>query len=95
MEEKEFKVKKERIGKSEIPENTQVFGYSFQLPISIKDHRSEKPFKTVKTEYLIMSWVSLVAQVGGTFGMFIGFSFLGIFEWFMNVGANCWTKVKL
>ena len=92
---KEFKVRKEKIGRSEIPANTQVLAYSFQLPISIKDHRSEKPFKTVKTEYLIMSWVSLVAQVGGTFGMFIGFSFLGIFEWFMNVGANCWAKVKL
>ena len=91
---KEFEVTKERKGRREVPSNTQVFAYNFQLPISIKDHRSEKPFKIVKTEYLIMSWISLVANVGGTFGLFIGFSFLGLFEWALEVREYFWAKIK-
>ena len=54
----------------------------FELPESTLDLRSKKPFKTVKTEYLIVSWMSLVGNVGGTLGMFTGFSFITTSKWF-------------
>ena len=43
--------------------------------------RSKKPFKTVKKEALIVSWVSLIGIVGGTLGLFVEFSFIGALEW--------------
>ena len=46
--------------------------------------RSKKPFKIVKTQYLITSIMTLVGNVGGTLGLFIGFSFLNISEWMID-----------
>ena len=43
-----------------------------------------KPFKTVKTEYLLTTFMSLVGNVGGTLGMFVGFSFIGMADWFTS-----------
>ena len=44
-----------------------------------------EPFKTVNVEYLEMTLMSLIGSVGGTLGMFVGFSFMGMLEsseWF-------------
>ena len=49
------------------------------------DLRSRKPFKTVNTEYLIVSWMSLVVNVAGTLGMFTGFSFIATSKWFATL----------
>ena len=57
-------------------------GFQYQLasPAGTKDQRSKEFFKTVKQEYLVNSLLSLVGNVGGTMGMFIGFSIIGMFE---------------
>ena len=60
------------------PFNSLVFEYEFELPSITRDQRSEDPFKTVNTEYLIITWQSLVGTVGGTLGIFVGFSFIKI-----------------
>ena len=57
----------------------------------LKNHRSEEPFKIVRKEYLIMSGISLVGNVGGMLGLFIGFSFLGISEWIVDGLAKVWA----
>ena len=68
--------------------------FTFGLQYS-RDLRSEKLFKTVKKEYLIMSFKSMLGNVGGTMGMFIGFSFIGTSEWFMDtVFSKILTMVK-
>ena len=42
---------------------------------------SKAPYKIVKQEYLVNSWISLVGTIGGTLGMSVGFSLIGTFEW--------------
>ena len=59
----------------------------FDTPYSTKDIRSEELFKNVMTEYLIVTTMSLVGVVGGTLGMFAGFSFFGVTEWFIAVAS--------
>ena len=58
--------------------------------------RALELFKTVKREYYIMSGLSFVGNIGGTLGMFVGFSFIGSAEWFMgSAGTLCrWLKIK-
>ena len=41
-----------------------------------------------------MSWISLVGNVGGTLGMFVGFSFIGILEWIFGFSVKCLVKIK-
>ena len=69
-------------------------GYSLRLnfgtPKSTIDTRSDMPFKTVKREYWIMSWLSLIGNVGGTLGMFVGFSVITTAESAMTVLAKFW-----
>ena len=57
----------------------------FDSPKQTKDVRSVHPFKFVKTEYWVMSGMTLVGNVGGTLGMFIGFSFIGVSQWIMDL----------
>ena len=64
--------------------NVLVFGYKFDSPRSY-DMRSEKAFKKVNKEYLEMTLMSLIGSVGGTLGMFVGFSLNGMLDssdWF-------------
>ena len=61
-----------------------VVEIQFEVPSDLKNVGSVKPFKTVKTEYLITTFMSLVGNVGGTLGMFVGFSFIGMADWFTS-----------
>ena len=67
-----------------------VFDYSFKQPTHSLQLRSEKLMKTVKEEYLVISGMSLAGNIGGTLGMFIGFSFIGTSEWIVD----SWTWMK-
>ena len=58
--------------------------FEMTLPTSVQNLRSEKPFKIVETEYWIVTELSLIGTVGGTLGMFIGFSVIGTSEWVMQ-----------
>ena len=46
------------------------------------------------TEYFVTTGLSLVGNVGGTLGMFIGFSFLGTAEWLLNVAEAVIKEMK-
>ena len=66
------------------------FDYRFALPTATKHVRSKKPFNKVKTEYWLLPLSTLVGNVGGTLGMVVGFSFIGISETLMRkvFGSN-------
>ena len=66
----------------------------FELPETTRDVRRDMPFKTIRTEYLLMSQMLLVGNVGGTLGVFIGFSIFGTSEWFIGVFTKLWTCFK-
>lgn len=73
------------------PTHSYIMEYSFEIDkysigaeVRRRDHRSEEPYKTVHTEYLIVSDMALVGNMGGMLGLFIGFSFLGISEWIVD-----------
>ena len=67
--------------------------YRFAVPKGTRDLFSKKPFKTVKTEHWRTNGITLVGDVGGTLGLFVGFSFLATSEWLMTVIAWVW-KLK-
>ena len=70
-------------------ENSLVFEQHFELPRKLKKW-ANKPFKTVYTEYEITSVITLIGMVGGTMGMFVGFSIVGASEW---LTANCLQRL--
>ena len=69
------------------------FEYSFGTPASTRDTKSRKLSKIVKTEYLVIPLMSLVGSVGGTLGMFLGFSFIGTSEWFIGFVETLLGKI--
>ena len=71
------------------------FGYRFVLPKGTKDLRSKNPFKSVKKEYFIMSLMSLIGNVGGTFGMFVGLSIIGVTDLVLEFLDKCFKPVTI
>ena len=71
-----------------------LMDYTFQLPVDTRSLRSDYPFKIVKKEYLIMTWMTLVGNVGGTLGMFIGFSFITTSEWLITSAMRLRDWIK-
>ena len=76
--------------------NSLVFEYGFDLPSSTNSHRYQVPLKVVKTEYEVFPFISLVGVIGGTLGMFVGFSFLNTTEWLIAALPRLlkWIKQK-
>ena len=60
-----------------------LVSYQIKPPPSVNGQRKEMPLKTVNTEYLIVGWMSLKCNVGGMTGLFVGFSFMGMYESFL------------
>ena len=58
-----------------------------------RNQRTKIPQKIVKKEHMIVSLSSLVGNVGGTLGMFVGFSFIGATESLLTVLGDCWKKI--
>ena len=50
------------------------------------------PYKVIRTEYLILEDLNLIANVGGTLGLTVGFSFIATIEWLTNGVAKVWKK---
>ena len=69
----------------EFEHNTFGFDCKFESPQASNGLRSERPFKYTKTEYWLMPWTSLIGNVGGEIGLFIGFSLLGTFDGLLSV----------
>ena len=49
--------------------------YGFETPKQTKAYE----------EYIIMDAMSMIGVVGGTFGFFVGFSFIGIIEYILSL----------
>ena len=52
----------------------------FYPPLSSHGTRENRPLKTVYTERYILDELQLIGVLGGTFGLMIGFSFMGSIE---------------
>ena len=65
--------------------NKFVFGYIFDQPVVTKNIRLQEPMKTVRSEYYIITGMTLVGNVGGILSMFIGFSILTTAECILNI----------
>ena len=94
------------MGKALVPLGLTLFGHlghprgdtnsSYQSTTETTD--SKAPYKIVKQEYLVNSWISLVGTIGGTLGMFVGFSLIGTFEWvnsFVRKSIFAWLKRRV
>ena len=44
------------------------------------------PYIRVEKEELLYTWQSLVAEFGGTLGLFLGFSFIAVWDWIQDLG---------
>ena len=92
---KEYKTKND--GEHELTtENVTQFqlDVNFEPPFGTVDTMSNAPFKIVKREYLIMTWMSFVGNVGGTLGLFVGFSFVTTSEWFVDATVVVWNRMR-
>ena len=68
-------------------------GFDYKLQQSTTKVRSKKPLKLVKTEYFITSLILLIGNLGGIVGLFVGISFINLFEWIYETFLP-WTKIK-
>ena len=67
-----------------IPENGFTLSYEFSVPEKV----------TVYNEYLIYDDKRVIGSVGGTLGMFIGFSFSNFVSFFIKSISDLWKKPK-
>ena len=58
-----------------------------------KGDRTKELQLDVYTEYYVWTEVSLIGNVGGQLGLFIGFSFLGSWGWLMSKAQMFWKWV--
>ena len=65
--------------------------YTFAVPSSTKNTWTDKPSKTIVTQFYITTWNTLIGTVGGTLGLFVGLSFLGIGEWLLDKASTFFT----
>ena len=72
-----------------------IISYEFQLPEVNNNLRLSKPFKTVKKQYAITTGITLVGTVGGTLGLFVGFSFIGTSSWLFGNIKLMLSKLRL
>ena len=73
------------------------FDYKFSVSESSGGMRTNEPTKQLHSEVYLVTPMGLVANIGGTLGLFIGFSFSGSLIWIIDVGFKwgllfCTTK---
>ena len=92
---KEYKTKTDG-GHELTTENVTQFqlDVNFEPPFGTVDIMSNALFKIVKREYLIMTWMSFVGNVGGTLGLFVGFSLVTTSEWFVDATVVVWNRMR-
>ena len=81
--------------KAYVPFNNSFYiDLDFSVADSTKELRSDFTFKTVHNEYRLIMELALVGNIGGTLGMLVGFSFIGIYEWIVEVGVKLNNLIK-
>ena len=48
----------------------------------------------IKTESFVYPGISFVSEIGGSLGLFVGFSFLTIYDWFDQIFAKILSKTN-
>ena len=64
----------------------------FGSPDTSKELRTDRPFKTVHMEYYLLDGWGLIGNVGGTLGLFTGFSFFGFLTWAYELAKKAFTN---
>ena len=92
---KEYKLNSAaQFGHNSLNQNAFSFTLTFALPSSTKNLRSDEPFKTIHIETKSLSEMTLVGNIGGHLGMFIGFSFIACSVWLMELISKFCTLSK-
>ena len=65
--------------------NQFTFGYKFEQRRWVRGQRSEMVQKIIKKEYRVNTLIMLVGSLGGTLGMFVGFSIIGATQGFQDL----------
>ena len=61
------------------------FSLEYGRPNSLDGYRENRPIKTVHKETPVWGPFQLLGNIGGTMGMFVGFSFSGCIVWIINL----------
>ena len=69
-----------------------AFQYTIDSPQSSEGVRMQDPYKVLHMEYLIINELALIANIAGTLGLTIGFSFSGTIQWLTDVLPNVWKR---
>ena len=70
--------------KKKVKSNELMFGLKFDVKLWVLGSRSETLEKTVYNENLVYNLWELIGTVGGTLGVFVGFSMMGATTWFQD-----------
>ena len=68
--------------------NGFAFDYKFSVVESSRGQRTNEPTKQLHKEYYLVTKMGLVANIGGTMGLFIGFSFSGSLIWIIDMALR-------
>ena len=74
-------------------DNTIILDLRIDLLDWSKGYRTRELSLDVYTEYYLLTGVSLIGNVGGQLGLFIGFSFLGTWVWLMSKVHLIYSRV--
>ena len=93
---KQFKTKVGKIDLSfEGSNNRAAINYKFVPPfVRNRDVRTLKPFKYKHIEYLVMPMMTLIGNVGGILGLFVGFSFANTYKWCVASMGKALLQIK-
>ena len=76
------------------PGNTYFLELRFSQPKSNRHQRSGEPFKTVYKETLSMTFMPFIGNIGGTLGMFIGFSLIDSADWLLRLVEKALSRLS-
>ena len=68
------------------------FEYRFRAPESSNGERTSWPIKIVSRETYLWTWYTMLGNVGGNMGLFIGFSFIGVLGSLLDNLLKLWKS---
>ena len=78
----------------EVQDQSLIFSLSFDDLDWSKGDRTKELQVDIFTEYYVSNIFSLIGNVGGQMGLFIGFSFIGCFVWSMKWIQLAWNSMS-
>ena len=81
---KEFRTKHWTVSNRDEDDHSLSLIYKFTALVTTSNSWTDKPSKTIVTQFYIRTWNLLIGTVGGTLGLFVGLSFLGVGTWLME-----------